>query len=243
MFLEAGMADMIPKPIDVKQLNFKLYSWLPEYKIQHMDEKDIRQNEEERYKASGRYECLDCEKAISALGSASLFDKIVEEYYKRGRRTQSEIEDALTAGDIKDYALKTHALKSSSRQIGAMDLGDVAEKLEHAAKAEDMETIDQYHSSAMEILDKLITDLSEYFPEDEGRDDLPPISDEEITEVFDRLRTACDNLEMDEMEACAEILKVHSYPDDKKELIEKMLNAIDMIDTESCVEMIDAYFA
>ena len=243
MFLEAGMADMIPKPIDVKQLNFKVYSWLPEYKIQHMDEKDIRQNEEESYKASGRYECLDCEKAISGLGSAALFDKIVEEYYKRGRRTRSEIEDALATGDIHDYALKTHALKSSSRQIGAMDLGDVAEKLEHAAKAEDMATIDQYHSSAMEILDKLITDLSEYFPEDEGRDDLPPISDEEITEVFDRLRTACDNLEMDEMEACAEILKVHSYPDDKKELIEKMLNAIDMIDTESCVEMIDAYFA
>jgi HPt (histidine-containing phosphotransfer) domain-containing protein len=44
------------------------------------------------------------------------------------------IEETFRAGQWEDYAIEVHSLKSASRWIGAMDLGDQAEALEHAAR-------------------------------------------------------------------------------------------------------------
>lgn len=242
IFLEAGMVDMVAKPIDVKILTRKLYTWLPEYKIQHMDADEIENRTREFEEKAGEFDCLDCEKAIQGLGSATLFAKIVETYYKRGPQTRLEIENAFDSGDIADYAIKTHALKSSSRQIGAMELGDIAEKLEKAGKASDLDTINEYHGRAMDMLGKLIDDLSKYFSEDEASDtDLPLITEAELNGIFLVLAEACENLEMDEMEACARKLKKYSYPDDRKDIMERLYAAIDMVDTEGCIEIMGEY--
>ncbi len=243
MFLEAGMVDVIAKPIDVKQLNSKLYALLPGDRIHVLSEEELAEMKNETRDDYVSYDFLDYEKAIQGLGSASLYRKILSEYYKRGPRTMEEIEEALSANDLADYAIKTHALKSSSRQIGATELGDIAEKLEHAGKGEDTAVIEQYHATAMQLLKKLLDDLSEYFSVVTGEAaDLPPASDDEIRAVFDKLSSACDNLEMDEMEECAEKLRSYSYPEDKKELIDKLCNAIEMMDTDGCAEIMGSYF-
>ena len=44
------------------------------------------------------------------------------------------IEETFRDGQWEDYAIEVHSLKSASRWIGAMALGDKAEALEHAAR-------------------------------------------------------------------------------------------------------------
>ncbi|MCR4618606.1 MAG: response regulator [Lachnospiraceae bacterium] len=235
LFLNAGMVDMIAKPIEVKQLYSKMATLIPDGKKKKPDNNEMAAKRE----ANSDYinfDCLDCEKAIKGLGSEVLFQKIVGEYYKRGNTILSEIEKAHDNNDYADYAIKTHALKSSSRQIGATKLGDLAEKLEYAGKAEDDEEISRYHGEAMDTYRKLLADLAKYFPEEEKKE-LPPITDDELKTIFDELSDACDNLEMDGMEACAEKLKSYSYDESRAELIEKLYGAIEDIDADACIEL------
>ena len=52
-------------------------------------------------------------------------------------------------GDLKNYEILVHALKSTSKMIGAAELSEAAYKLEKAAKDGDEETIRNGHDSAM----------------------------------------------------------------------------------------------
>ena len=75
------------------------------------------------------------------LCQSSIHKKIVEEYYRSGKTKYDGIRTAYDTEDWADYTIRVHALKSSSRQIGALGLGDMAEELEKAGKASDIDTI------------------------------------------------------------------------------------------------------
>ena len=239
MFIGAGMVDVIPKPVEAAFLNRKLYELLPKDKIiESHDIPDQGSGDEEEI--HGIYDCLDCEKAIEVLGSEALFNKIVEEYYRRGEKTLEEIETDYDTANWADYAIKTHSLKSSSRQIGAPELGDLAYKLELAGKAENVDEINSYHAKAMETFRKLLDDLSKYFEEEE-KEELESVSEEELRSIFAALSDACENLDMDSMEDCAGKLKKYSYPPDKKEIIDKICLAVENMDTDECINAIADY--
>lgn len=236
LFLKAGMVDMIAKPIDINQLNSKLIKWLPNFMIKEEEPEE----EPETSETEELYDCLDCAKAINALGTVSLFKKIVLDYYKAGKENISSIENALTASDWKNYAIKTHSLKSTSRQIGAYELGDLAEKLELAGKAEDENEIRKYHDLAMKMYEKLIDDLSVYF-KDEDNSSKPEISEVLLYDIFDNMLRACVDLDMDGMEKCSEQFSDYSYPENKKWIIEKIKDAVSKVDTDEITRLIEEY--
>lgn len=49
----------------------------------------------------------------------------------------------MKSGDIQNATIKIHALKSSSRIIGALDLGELAEELEAAGNENNTEKLDE----------------------------------------------------------------------------------------------------
>ena len=246
LFMKAGMVDMIAKPIDFKELNMKLIKWLPNYLI-HEEKEDVNASEavtEETAREEELYDCLDCEKAIKGLGTVALFKKVVADYYKNGPDTLETIKHALEVKDFDTYAIRTHSLKSTSRQIGATELGDYAEKLEKAGKALDENEIAKYHDETMAMFENLLESLSKYFEEDLGAsDDKPAITKEKVDEIFNKLTAACDELDMDVMEECAKQLGSFSFAEDKKDVIDRLIDAIGSMDPDSVTELMNEYRA
>ncbi len=240
LFFKAGMVDIIAKPIEVKKLMEKMHRWLPDEKIKDVLPGTAEQPVEE-VKYVPEFDCLDCQKGIEALGSAELFREIVSEYYHKGEKTLAAIEEAREHKDWKDYAIKTHSLKSTSRQIGATELGNMAEKLELAGKAEDMAVIEAEHERTMTAFRALLDALSVYFKENGGTADLETVSDDVLKAVFEELTEACEALDMDMMEACGEKLKKYAYPEDKREIIDGITNAIASLDSTVCEELMKKY--
>ena len=188
--------------------------------------------------------CLDCEKAIKGLGTVALFKKVVADYYKNGPDTLETIKHALEVKDFDTYAIRTHSLKSTSRQIGATELGDYAEKLEKAGKALDENEIAKYHDETMAMFENLLESLSKYFEEDLGAsDDKPAITKEKVDEIFNKLTAACDELDMDVMEECAKQLGSFSFAEDKKDVIDRLIDAIGSMDPDSVTELMNEYRA
>ncbi|MCR5595513.1 MAG: response regulator [Lachnospiraceae bacterium] len=243
LFKDAGMDDFVAKPIDVKDIVTKLKRWLPQEKIIQTEGISTVQVSGD---SAGRSTIVDCEgidtaKAIAALGTVDLYEKITGEYYKSGEEKLSGIMNAYDTEDWADYTIRVHALKSSSRQIGAMQLGDMAEELEKAGKTGDIDKIRSGNDEAMtefrRILDALKGTFDDMLKEDESSDK-PLIESETLIKAMDELEEACDMLDMDAMENVENKLKKYSYEAGMNDLIQTLIKAINEIDPDGCMEMI-----
>ena len=91
-------------------------------------------------------------------------------------------------GELKDAAIKIHAIKSQARTIGAYELGEFAEMLEMAAKDEDVkkldDNVDALFDRCMELRDK-IAPIKEEDKIDESS--LPEMTREHLSELFEKL--------------------------------------------------------
>lgn len=87
-------------------------------------------------------------------GSSELYHAVIETYLKGIPALKSRIL-ADQSGDIADYTIAVHALKRSSRSIGAVRLGDMAYECELAGKADDHSKIDALTNPLLDELGKL----------------------------------------------------------------------------------------
>ena len=237
LFADAGMNDFAAKPIELRELVSKIKKWLPKEKI--IKGMGVVTHEESDEAPILGYEGLDSAAAVKAIGSVTLYNRIVEEYFKSGEEKYAGIESAYESEDIDDYTIRVHALKSSSRQIGAVGLGAMAEELEDAGKARDMKTIHEKTAPMLEFFRKLLTDLSEYYHEDGAGVEKPAIDNAILEVQLKLLHNACEELDMDAMEAVGSELRRYAYPDSIKDTIDGLLHAIDCVNPEGCDDLIE----
>ena len=83
----------------------------------------------------------------------------------------------------------------------------------------------------------LLKKLSLFFPKEEKKD-RPPIPEGKLSEIFDALEAACDDLDIGTMEKLGEELKQYSYDADISDLMEQMYKAIAGIDVDRCLELV-----
>ncbi len=114
-YSDEGFAGYILKPINPFDLESIMYSNLLVDKID--DPIDI-------------LSYVDTNAGLEANGGMQeIYEKVVESYVVSGEAEATLISDLLEKHDIKQYTIKVHALKSSSRLVGATALGELAMNL------------------------------------------------------------------------------------------------------------------
>ena len=92
---------------------------------------------------------IDHEKGLLYCGGSEDFLKeIISMYVADDKRT--DMQNAYDSGDWNNYRILVHTVKSTSRTIGAMELGDKAQTLENAVKELDEDRIRELHKDVME---------------------------------------------------------------------------------------------
>ncbi len=120
-------------------------------------------------------EGIDSELAIKNSGSEEAFHTVLEIFYKAIDMKAEELKDLFEKEDWENYTIKVHALKSSSRLIGATGLASEAEALELAGKDKDIGYIRANHGQMLSDLIKYKYILSKIFEENDVK------ASEEIT--------------------------------------------------------------
>ena len=244
MFMKEGLDDFVAKPIEVRNLISKVKQWLPPEKIKRMTTDEL-----EAVKADEPSEApaasspvigdLDTATAISMIGSEKVFMNILKEYHRVMRVKLNTIKACYESENWPAYTIEVHALKSSSRQIGATELADMAAELESAGKQLDVDYIRSHTDEMLERYRSYQPVLDPLFDEDTSSDkDKPQIDRDTLSGIWDRLRAASDDLDLDAMEAVASEFDKYSYPDDQTSYAEKIKEAVGRIDTDSCLEII-----
>ena len=249
LLMQEGMDDFIPKPIEMRTLLTKVKQWLPEKYIKPLTEEEItiRAAKAEEEKDTGEIVIadLDVKSAIEMLGGEKLYRKIIADYYRVMDQKAESIRSNYDKKFWPVYTIEVHALKSSSRQIGANELADMAEALENAGKSQDIAFIEANTDAMLEKYMSYKSVLAE-FCEDKTTDEqnaapAQPADTETLRTIFARIREAADNLDLDTLEECGGELRTYSYPDDQKEQLDALQDAIDCIDTDRCIAVLDKW--
>ena len=143
----------------------------------------------------------------------------------------------------RDYTIEVHALKSASRQIGAMELADKAERMEMAGNAQDG---GQIHASTDEMLARyrwhqgILKNIFDGEP-GEKKSGEKEITGETLADLFQRMQDAMEELESDEMEEVLKEMEEYSFEGGQRELLERLRSSVEDIDTEQAEAVLEEW--
>ncbi len=137
-YLAEGFSDYMSKPIDVEKLEKTLYLHLAGKASFLFEEKPEEKKEEKvetvEIEMSGKKH-IDRQLGLRyCADDEEMYQEIMEAYYEQGEEYCNILAAAYETKDWQTYAVKTHALKSSSLTIGAAEFSELAKKHEFAGK-------------------------------------------------------------------------------------------------------------
>jgi chemotaxis protein histidine kinase CheA len=227
----------VAKPIEMKVIVAKLRKWLPPEKLQKYTAKKEEQS------GSVVIPGLDTKEALRLLGSEKLFWAVLKEYYRVVDKKYALIEEYEKKGMWKEYTVEVHSLKSSSRQIGAEELADLAQRMEAAGNAGEIDSIRNYTPVLLQKYLDCKELLKPYFEEGESAksEEKQEVSESVLAEQLQNMRSALENLDFDEMEKAVSEMEHYSLDDRHKELLQKLQEAVEDLDTEKCEEILGSW--
>lgn len=188
----------------------------------------------------GRITCLDTESALQNSGSEDALKTVLKIFYDSIPDKHAELENSYSSKDWNNYTIKIHALKSSARLVGAMELGERCEKLEMAGKEGDVQYIEDNHASVMEDYLKLSEELAPAFEEGVSGDNADkPVADEFLMEsIYDELKNAAESMDCDMIEDIMKEIGEYSIPDAEKEKFALVREKAEMLDYEGMLNIL-----
>ena len=132
----AGLDEYMTKPVQLAALRVMLEKWMPQAsgsataaalpKKKHDQDKSV----------------MDVSVLEALVGDDPVIvNEFLTDYLASSRDNMEEMHAVLAVGDARQVGSLAHKLKSSSRAVGALALGDLCAELENLGKTEDMDAI------------------------------------------------------------------------------------------------------
>lgn len=167
MYLSAGFADYISKPIDVKNFENIIKKYLPQSKIIPVGEEKFEKNSFAVENVASDFmessvirnadSFIDQKKGISfCADDLQTYKEILKIYIEESDENIKKLNGYFDSSDWKNYAILAHSVKSTSLTIGASEFSGKAKALELAAKESKSDFIKNAHSSFVETYKKVV---------------------------------------------------------------------------------------
>lgn len=216
-FFAAGITEILTKPIEMDKMAKTLLEYLPKEKIYH-SKLGIKQENEDDEKLV--IDGLDVDYGIRYSGGKEMFLELLSDYYllidTKTNKIKRYIEDNL----IKDYTIEVHALKNTSRLIGALELAKDFEYLEYLGNQGYIEDIKAETNAVLEKYNSYKDILRGYGNRD--KKDKKQISNESIIRCLENIHKAVEEFDMDTCDDQMEVLETYILPDGCQESMEKL---------------------
>ena len=230
MYINAGFDDYITKPIDADRLETLLLQYIPKGKIAPPSD-----DEEDDYFIPDfifKIDALDVNSGLIHCGSREAYMATLKMYFEAAPRNAEEIERYWSVRDIKNTTIKVHALKSTSRVIGALKLGDFAAQLEKAGDSGDTKTLEKELGELLSQYRELAEELEPLsdIKSTEESDTRPLITEEDMKEAYTAILEFCASYDFDSVVNVVESLDEYRFPEEEATRFETVKKAIDNFD-------------
>ncbi|SFP79649.1 Signal transduction histidine kinase [Butyrivibrio proteoclasticus] len=235
MYFKEGFTNYMSKPVDPVKLEDMIMSYLPSFKVTRPGDKDFVSNEEEEketdkeamqeiLKVSG----IDIETAIARCGSPDVALEVMKDFKLAIDERSGLIERYEAEGNIKNYTIYVHGLKSSARAIGAIDLADKAEYLEQCGNDENVDAIKKLTPDLLELYRSYNQKLSLLTKEEDK--DKPEIAAEQLESAYESIKEFVSASYFDSADDIMKMLEEYRIPQayaSKHNEIKRLMGAVD----------------
>ena len=240
-YVSKGFNGYLSKPIDGETLERTILRHLPENIVERPNKEDtVEELKEipENMQWINDIDGISVETGIKNSGGISNYIFSLELFLDTIDENAKVIKDSYENDNVRLYTIKVHSLKSSARIVGAIELSELAAKLETAGNNNDREFIaantDRLLSEYMVFKEK----LKDLHDNDEGSDK-EKISEDELKDAYEALREVIPQMDYDAVEMIIDQLKEYKLSSEDEKLvkeIEKKLRVFDWDGMEAIVK-------
>lgn len=239
-YMAAGMNDTLFKPIDVKYLIKILMKWLDEDKIFYRDSEQVCLEEENTSKDKLFIKGLDVEGALELIGgNIDDYNDILVNYYSAIEKNKRDIKQYQINEDYNNYTILVHALKSSSKLIGANALSELAAFLEQCGKDNNKHEIDTKTDLLLTMYDEVEENLKEYIKLNKKEEVKNKVDSTIIIKKLEELKDALQDFDISAADSITSELKTYVFDENISIVFERLLKSIENIEFDDGIEKLE----
>ncbi len=242
MFLEAGMNDFVPKPIEMRVMDRVLRKWLPGDKIVSNRDVEEESDREEQAETAGilswQMEGIDAEIGMKySGGDENLYREVLSDYMDTIEEKADIIERAVADGDLETYTIEVHSLKSTSKSIGALELSELAKDLEYSGKNSEWGPIIARTPALLNMYRELYRVIQPYHTKPaESAADRKAVDPQELKRLLEQLIESADTFDSIRGEEIVAELSRYDFSGGWSEEMRAVSDAVSHIDYAGCRE-------
>ncbi len=178
---------------------------------------------------------IDIDKAIRNSGSEQLFTELLGDVYKILDDKCNLIETYLDERNIQNYTVEVHALKTTCRMIGAIDLGEDFYTLEKLGKENNLEQIEKLTPDVLNTFRSLKPYLEPFASSEDGL--RQEFDKEAVTALLNNLITAIDDFNLGDAEAATKELSSYNCSSDLDARLKSLDKLVTNLDYDEAKEL------
>ena len=238
-YFKSGFDSYLTKPINSSELEALMIKLLPVSKVHRIEApKKKKQENTSLPEWLTSIKEIDTEAGLTNCGGVDGYMYVIGVYVESLDLNYSQIENFFNEEDWKNYTIKVHALKSSSRIIGAMQLSEEAKELEALGDNWDIDAIKEKNPALLSHYRDLGEKLRAGVSPESDESDKPEISDDELEEAFSSMAEIAGTYDYDSMKFMLDSLMSYRLPDDARQLADGLKNALITPDWEKIKELL-----
>jgi len=233
VFLNGGMNDFISKPIDMRELDRVLISWLSDEKV-IIDKENKTPETRAEYSSQvlGIADALEkmgihAIDAVDSLdGNEKIYFAVLQTFSRELQNKLGLVQRLYKTARIKDFTTEVHGMKSALANIGARELSLLARNLEIASREGDVSYCEKNVDGFLESLTEMGTELNILLQSlDDSRDvaERPKGDPTELYNTLQDIKILINNLESDSAHKKLDELAASSFGEEADTLIPKMI--------------------
>jgi HPt (histidine-containing phosphotransfer) domain-containing protein len=241
-FIASGMNDLLMKPIKRAMLNDILEKWIPaeKLKIIYNDTPITAENESvpvrDFWNKIEQVEGISVQTGLNrVLGQRDVYEKSLMLMSREIEKCDINLSNFLKAGDMRNFSIEVHSMKGSLANIGAMELSTRAKELETASGRGNIAFCALALPPFLEELRLLKASLAKAF---ETKNRSPIEIPAELPPILERLKAAFDEMDFSAIDEEIKNLDALIPGGALKDEIEKIKDAVLVMDYENAREVI-----
>jgi PAS domain S-box-containing protein len=251
IFLSSGMDDYVSKPIELDKLNEILKKWIPTGKIsgQARGAMDMIVGIDHRGKSGDFWETVSKVGFINAeigknrvAGIEEMYREALDLLYGKLPQDCKNLEFFERGGDLQNFAILVHGMKSSLSTVGAMGLSEAAAQLEKASKAGDAQFCKDALPKLLKDLNELRARLANICGADEPQRGRPKGDGEYLRENVSAALNAAESYDGDAAVAALGKLLEYDYGAEKDEILKNAQAALKNFEFDEAAGLLKQIF-
>jgi signal transduction histidine kinase/DNA-binding NarL/FixJ family response regulator len=245
-YMRIGFDAYLSKPIDTESLEKVIRDLLPdELKVlPGMKEFDKLANKEKiKVETLPEIEGVDINAGINACGNEEIYKDVVIQFRESIEDKVHEIMLSLDTQDYRTYTVLVHALKSSARLVGALELSEMAKSLEEAGDKGNYMYIrlmnNEMTTMYLAYIDRLKPLVDIFSEADEPVDAKEHISDEELDEIWAAIKEMVEAFDYESACDAYDVLKGYILPEVYEERMPDLYKALREVDREKILSLLN----